>query len=165
MARQEIENGENPVAAFNGLMLQCLNRNADWKAFYIEQMSKVRPSGANEQVLRLYATELSAEECYNAGDYATASEKLQELLDSGAVNKDDKGWYLQEMARYHYRSNRTEFQRLQVAAHKSNRLLLKPPSGVTVAKLTILSQGSIERAFVPKTSRSTISDTLTSRSE
>ncbi len=145
MARQEIENGENPVAAFNGLMLQCLNRNADWKAFYIEQMSKVRPGGANEQVLSLYATELSAEECYNAGDYVAASEKLQKLLDSGAVNKDDKAWYLQEMARYHYRLNRTESQRLQVAAHKSNRLLLKPASGVTVAKLNILSQGRIER--------------------
>lgn len=49
------------------------------------------------------------------------------------------------MARYHYRSNRTESQRLQVAAHRSNRFLLKPPSGVTVAKLTILSQGRIER--------------------
>jgi replicative superfamily II helicase len=145
MARQEIEDGESPVAAFNGLMRQCLSHDDDWKAFYVEQMDKVRPSGANEQVLRLYATELSAEETYTAGDYASASEKLQKLLDSGAVNNDDKGWYLQEMARYHYRSNRTEAQQLQVACHKSNRLLLKPPSGITVAKLTVLSQGRIER--------------------
>jgi replicative superfamily II helicase len=145
MARQEIENGTKPVDAFNGLIRQCLTRDADWKAFYVEQMGKVRPSGANEQVLRLYATELAAEEAYNAGDYATASEGLQKLLDSGAVNNDDRGWYLQEMARYHHRSNRTESQRLQVAAHKINRLLLKPPSGVTVAKLTVLSQGRVER--------------------
>jgi hypothetical protein len=145
MARQEIDDGEKPVAAFNGLIRQCLNRDDDWKAFYVEQMDKVRPSGANEQVLRLYATELSAEESYNAADYGSASDKLQKLLDSGVVSNDDKGWYLQEMARYHYRSNRTESQRLQVAAHKSNRLLLKPPSGVTVAKLTVLSQGRIER--------------------
>lgn len=106
---------------------------------------KVRPTGPNEQVLRLYAAELAAEEAYNAGDYAGASEKLQNLLDSRAINKDDKGWYLQEMARYQHHSNRTESQRLQVAAHKSNRLLLKPPSGVTVAKLTIQSQGRVER--------------------
>jgi len=64
---------------------------------------------------------------------------------TGHLLKEDKSWYLQEMARYHYLSNRTESQRLQVAAHKSNRLLLKPPTGVTVAKLTILSQGRIER--------------------
>lgn len=145
MARQEIEEGAPPTDAFNGLIRQCLSRDADWKAFYVEQMGKVRPSGANEQVLRLYAAELAAEEAHIAGDYAGASEKLQRLIDSGAVNNDDKGWYLQEMARYHYRSNRTESQRLQVAAHKINRLLLKPPSGVTVAKLTILSQGRVER--------------------
>jgi len=142
MARQEIEDGAKPVDAFNGLIRQCLGRDADWKAFYVEQMGKVKPSGANEQILRLYATELSAEKAYNSGDYSTACEELQRLLDSGSVNNDDRGWYLQEMARYHYRSNRTESQSLQVAAHKSNRMLLKPPTGITVAKLTILSQGS-----------------------
>lgn len=145
MARQEIEDGAKSADAFNGLIRQCLNRDADWKAFYVERMSKVRPSGANEQVLRLYAAELVAEEAHKAGDYSSASEAIQKLLDSGAVSHDDKGWYLQEMARYHYQSNRPESQRLQVAAHKSNRLLLKPPSGVTVAKLTVLSQGRIER--------------------
>lgn len=145
MARQEIEEGEKPVDAFNGLVRQCLGRDADWKAFYVEKMSKVKPHGANEQVLRLYAAELRAENAYSAGDYSSASDELQKLLDSGAVNNDDKAWYLQEMARYHYRSNRTESQRLQVAAHKGNRLLLKPATGVTVAKLTVLSQGRVER--------------------
>ena len=61
------------------------------------------------------------------------------------MNNDDRGWYLQEMARYYHRSNRTESQRLQVAAHKINHFLLKPPSGVTVTKLTVLSQGRVER--------------------
>nr|WP_281719459.1 DEAD/DEAH box helicase [Nitrosomonas nitrosa] len=145
MARQEIEEGAKPTDAFNGLIRQCLSRDADWKAFYVEQMDKVRPSGANENVLRLYAAELAAEEAHKSGDYTSASERLQKLLDSGAVNNDDKGWYLQEMARYHYRSNRIESQRLQVEAHKKNRLLLKPPSGITVAKLTVLSTGRVER--------------------
>jgi replicative superfamily II helicase len=145
LARQDIENGERPMKAFNSLMRQCLNRDVDWKAFYIERMGKVRPKGANERVLRLYAAELEAEENFRNGDYASASEKLQQLLDGGAVSADDKGWYLQEMARYHYLSNRTESERLQVAAHKNNHLLLKPASGVTVAKLTILSQGRVER--------------------
>lgn len=145
MARQEIEDGAKPEDAFNGLFRQCLNRDPDWKAFYVEQMGKVKPSGANEQVLRLYAAELAAEKAHQYGDYSSATEELQKLLDSGAVNIGDKGWYLQEMARYNYGSNRTESQRLQVAAHKSNHLLLRPPSGVTVAKLNILSQGRVER--------------------
>jgi replicative superfamily II helicase len=145
MARQEIEDGTKPGDAFNSLIRQCLRRDADWKAFYVEQMDKVKPSGANEQVLRLYAAELAAETAHTTGDYASASGQLQKLLDGGKIQNDDKGWYLQEMARYHYLSDRTESQRLQIAAHKINHFLLKPPTGVTVAKLTIVSQGRLER--------------------
>ena len=145
MARQEIEDGNKPTDAFNGLLRQCLNRDADWKAFYVEQMDKVKPSSAHEQVLRLYAAELAAETAYIDGDYASATERLQKLLDGGKIQSDDRGWYHQEMARYHHLSDRTESQRLQVAAHKINHFLLKPPTGVTVAKLTIVSQGRVER--------------------
>ncbi len=145
MAKHDIEDGVNPKSAINGLIRQCLNRDADWKAFYVEQMDQVVPSGANEAVLRAYAAELSAEQAYAAGDYAGATEALQALLDGGLVGANDKGWYLQEMARYNWRANRPEFERLQVAAHKQNRMLLKPPSGVTVAKLLIISKGRVER--------------------
>lgn len=145
MAKQDIDAGEKPADAFNGLVRQCLGRNEDWKAFYVEQMAKVKPSGANERVLQVYASELAAEQAYRGGDYATAVDTLQKLLDKKDVDDSDKGWYLQEMARYQYRTDRPESQRLQIAAHKNNRLLLKPANGVTVAKLTIVSQGRVER--------------------
>jgi replicative superfamily II helicase len=145
MARQEIDEGETPTNAFAGLVKQCLGRDDGWKAFYAKQMEKVKPAGANERILRIYAAELEAEQAYCHGDYVTAAAKLQGLLDAGTFDREDKGWYLQEMARYQYRTNRPESQRLQVAAHTANRLLLKPASGVTVAKLTIVSQGRMER--------------------
>ncbi|WP_432741622.1 DEAD/DEAH box helicase family protein [Methylobacter sp. G7] len=145
MAQQEIENGEEPSAAFSGLIRQCLKRDDDWKAFYVEQMADVKPAGANEHILQAYAAELAAEEAYSLGDYSSASDILQKLLDSGKINPEDKAWYLQEMARYHFLSNRVESQRLQIAAYKINRLLLRPASGVTVAKLTVVSQGRVER--------------------
>lgn len=145
MAQQEIEEGVAPTSAFNDLVRQCLTRDEDWKIFYAEQMEKVKPVGANERILRVYSAELEAEQAYSAGDYSSASDKLQWLLDSGNVVSEDRAWYLQEMARYCYRSNRTESQRLQIAAHKDNHLLLKPASGVTVAKLTVVSHGRVER--------------------
>jgi len=145
MAQQEIEAGKTPVDAFNGLVRQCIGRDEDWKAFYVEQMAQVKPSGANERILRAYAAELEAEQAYRTGDYVTAAETLQRLLDRKMVDSEDKGWYMQQMARYHYRSNRPESQRLQIAAHASNRLLLKPSDGVTVTKLTVVSQGRVER--------------------
>lgn len=145
MARQESEEGSSPIAAFNGLVRQCVGRDDGWKAFYAEKIGKVVPAGANEHLLRTYAAELEAEQAFSTGDYGTGANKLQGLLNGGKVAIDDKGWYLQTMARYRYKADRPESQRLQVAAHQSNRLLLKPRSGITVSQLTIVSQGRMER--------------------
>lgn len=145
MAQQEIADGESPTTAFNGLVRQCVKRDEGWKAYYAEKMANVKPTGANEHVLRAYSVELDAELAFMSGDYSSARDKLQGLLDNGTVHPEDKAWYLQEMARYSFSYDRLESQRLQIAAHKNNRLLLKPPSGVTVAKLTVVSQGRVER--------------------
>ena len=145
MARQEVADGEKPGKAFLTLINQCLKRDPTWKTYYAERMEGIVPRGPNEIVLKLYAAELAAEEAYIAGDYAGASEQLQKLMDDGHVAKDDRAWYLQGRARYLYRAVRTKSQKLQVAAHKKNRMLLKPPVGVTVTKLTVVSQGRAER--------------------
>ena len=146
MARQEIdEDDTEPRLAMRDLMAQCLRRDSGWKDFYADRMRKVIPSRANETILRIYSMELEAEKNNTAGDYATAAKSIQVFLDETTQSDDDKGWYLQEMARYHWRANRTESERLQVAAHKKNRMLLKPRGGVTVAKLKIVSQRRVER--------------------
>ncbi|MHC2544443.1 replicative superfamily II helicase [Sinorhizobium meliloti] len=108
-------------------------------------MKKVAPKGANKEILELYSRELAAEQAYAAGDYNRAEQTIQKLLDDGLAHPDDRGWYLQERARYLHDGNRVEAQKLQVAAHRNNKLLLKPPTGVTVTKLTIVSQGRTER--------------------
>lgn len=145
MVCQDIKTDETLEDAFKNLINQCLNRDPGWKAFYAQQMETVKPSGANERVLQLYAAELAAEQKYLRGDYTDASLKLQSLLDGSLANSEDRGWYLQEMARYNYRSRRPESQRLQNSAYNSNRLLLRPSRGVTVTKITTVSQGRMER--------------------
>lgn len=145
MAKQEIEDGDAPAKAFSGLINQCLKRDAAWKAFYAEQMDEVKPSGANKDVLNMYEMELSAEKKCQIGSYDAAASEVQKFLDKNNVSEDDKAWYLQEMARYNYRKDRAESQRLQVSAHNNNRLLLRPSSGVMVTKLTIISKGRMDR--------------------
>ena len=146
MAKQEIEEGESPMKAFSRLISQCTkDRDAGWKAFYTEKMQSVGPSSVKEHVLEIYATELKAEKLYRRGDYKAATQELQNLIDQNILNEEDKAWYLQEMARFNYVDDRIESQRLQVAAHKLSRSLLRPSSGVSVTKLSILSKGRIER--------------------
>lgn len=145
MAKEEIEAGTNPWEAFNNLVNQCLSRDEDWKAFYVDRMAAVGPSGPNERVLNVYGSELDAESLFNNGDYEAAVAALQKVLDDNLVDERDRGWYLQEIARYYYRARRTESQRLQKQAYLNSRLLLRPPAGITVKQLTIVSEGRMER--------------------
>lgn len=147
MARQDIENGTPAMVALKGLVNQCLKRDADWKAFYVEQMGSVKPSGANANILKLYAAELIAEKKYQAGDYEGSTAEVQKFIDEKLVDPTatERGWYLQTMARYNYLSRRPESQKMQIAAYNNNRLLLRPAQGVTISKLTIVSQGRMER--------------------
>lgn len=145
MAAEEIKEGKQPLNALQGLINQCLGRDAGWKAFYTEQMEEVKPSLPSDRILKAYVAELIAEQAFVKGDYQGAAYQLQHSLDKGIVDKADVGWYLQDMARYQYRGDRTESVRLQLAAHSANRLLLLPAAGVSITKLTLISQDRMER--------------------
>ena len=143
--REEIAGGKEPWKAFQELVGQCLRRDEGWKAFYVEQMKTVTPAGPSSLVLEIFKAELDAESAYERGDYGRASERLQQLVDEADIDDREAGWYLQQRARYLYNADRPQSQKLQVAAHKRNRRLLKPPVGVTVSKLTAVSHGRAER--------------------
>jgi len=144
-AREEITGGKDPDQAFVDLMRQCLGRDEGWKAFYAEHMDRVQPGGANKRLLEIYAAELEAEEKYMAGDYVAAVKRIQKLLDEQTFDKSDLGWYLQTMARYNYPRDRAEVNRLQLAAHNANRMVMQPPQGLKVTKLSVISQGRVAR--------------------
>ena len=146
LAREDVlENGVSPKEAFLTLVRQCLRRDEDWKEFYAQKMDGIKPKGANDALLELYDGELKAETLFSSGDYQGASKHLQKLMDSDLVNADDKAWFLQERARYHYEADRSESNKFQLAAHRKNRMLLKPASGVTVTQLNIVSHERTER--------------------
>lgn len=142
---QDIKNGMSPLNALNSLINQSIHRDPDWKAFYAEQMQEVTPSAPNDRILKIYVAELAAERAFSNGDYQGAVGSLQKSLDNNLIDRVDVGWYMQDMARYLYKANKSESINRQVNAHASNRLLLLPASGVTIAKLTLISQGRIER--------------------
>ena len=146
LAREEVVEGNlEPSKAFVELIKQCLTRDDGWKAYYTEQMVSITPRGPNEALLDLYARELQAESKFFLGDAKGASDQLQELLDEVQLDSDDKAWYLQTRARYLYMTDRPASQQLQVSAHAKNRMLLKPPTGVSVTQLKLVSQNRAER--------------------
>lgn len=144
-AKEDIASGVDAETAFMGLIRQCLGRDDGWKAFYTEHMENVVAKGANQRLLEIYAAELEAEELFMARDYSGAVQRIQVLMDKHSFDASDRGWYLQMMARYSYPLDRTEFNRLQLAAHGVNRLVMKPLQGLKVTKLSVISQGRVER--------------------
>lgn len=140
LARDDMAENKTPMEAFHNLIGQCLKRDAGWKAFYTEKMDTVslhRPYG---KVLSIFKAELSAELAFLGGDGGKASAIIQDLLDKEIKDPDEYGWYLQERARYMFGVSKAESNKLQLHAHKRNRYLMKPESGVQVDCLVVVSQ-------------------------
>jgi len=144
MAREDVNNSE-PRKALIDMLNQSLQRDNGWKNYYVQRMQSVREEGANKQLLTIYKRELDAEILYQQGKYPEAVDCLQSLIDTIDAGAEDRGWYLQQMARYSYFHQREQSYKFQIAAHRANPLLLAPISGVSFSKLTVTSQGRIER--------------------
>jgi replicative superfamily II helicase len=148
MAREEIETGGKPLSALSGLINQCLRRDEGWKEFYVERMENVSPSIAKGQILTLFQKEFEAERKFQDGDAEGAVQILQSLVDKDVSSEPEKGWYLQEIARYAYPRSKDQSNKLQVAAHKKNRFLLKPRTGMEVSKIEVVSQKRMENIIL-----------------
>jgi replicative superfamily II helicase len=140
-AKEEIEAGKDSMVAFNGLVRQCLQRDAGWKDWYVEQMDAMEPRGQStrDDLLRIFQAEVSAERAFQDGNYDGAAKTIQNLLDKFTLPDSDRGWYLQEIARYTFPSSKTQSNEFQRNAHKTNRSLLRPKEGMLFSKVPTLT--------------------------
>lgn len=144
LAKEDITDGESPEKAFVSLARKCLDRDVGWKEFYSERMNEVESSKADATLLEVFALEREAERHFEEGNCDGAAATIQQLIDKYVKEPTEKGWYLQEMARYTYRHSKTDSNKLQISAHRMNLFLLKPKSGMVVDKLKPLSQRRVE---------------------
>jgi replicative superfamily II helicase len=140
MARTEA-GGADPYETFISIVNQSLKRDDGWKQFYTEQMDSIVPSASSYDVLDIFEKELTAEAAFEAGDAPKAVGILQSLIDAHVKDDLEKGWYLQEMARYALAYSTSTAENLQREAHSKNRYLMLPASGIQIEKLRVLSQG------------------------
>ena len=137
--------GKDSVDALKELVSQCLGRDEGWKAFYAERMGAIDDDGREYKRLEIFSRELEAELRVEEGRFEDAVETVQKICDEYIFDDVESGWYLQEMARMIYRSRKTRANDYQVAAHKRNRYLLKPRSGMVFQKTSPLSQMRVDR--------------------
>jgi replicative superfamily II helicase len=144
IAKEELKPGRNKIEVVKGLIKQCLKRDEGWKLFYVDKMDKAPITEREKGILNVLQLEKEAEDKYHAGEYEKAASIIQKIIDDYVAEPTEKGWYLQEMARYLYPNSKIESNKKQISAHKLNKLLLKPREGMNVAKINFISQNRIE---------------------
>ena len=108
-------------------------------------MEMPHPSVASKKVLEIFQSEREAELACIKDDASEAVKIIQSMIDNHYIKDDaDIGWYLQHMARYKYAYSKTESNKEQIQAHKKNRFMLKPKTGMQIDLLKI-SQKRMEK--------------------
>ena len=143
-AREDIADGVPPMKSLRTLVAQCLDRDEGWKEYYVEQMEAGGNFTEAPKNLGIYSAERKAEEAFRNGDFDSAASIIQTAIDKHVTNKADKGWYLQEIARYLHPASKLESNQKQIAAHGLNPFLLKPVSGMQPRKVTVTAQKRTE---------------------
>jgi hypothetical protein len=144
-AKEDIEKGTEPSTALHNLTGQCIRREDGWKDFYADRMSRVTNVTPDSRAIDLFTAERTAEIYFQEGRRDRAMSTLQQLMDKSIDTEPEKGWYLQEMARYMYPEDKTESNTLQIAAHQRNRYLLKPRDGMRITTIPAVGHKRIEK--------------------
>ena len=114
---------------------QCLDRDEGWKAYYSSKMDEVSSINADKNDLyEILSLEYLANKAALLTNYDKACEYIQKIVDMCDSNYE-KGWYLQQLARYKYHTNKNDSNTLQISAFKKNNNLLKPKSGIEYSKI------------------------------
>ena len=143
-AKEDINKGITPYHALTGLINQLLRRDEGWKDFYTEQMDNMPEEKVPHKLLEIFELEKKANDAYKLGHWEQAIKILQQIIDDYLSKAEEKGWYLQEMARYIYPTSKQESNRYQIAAHKKNKYLLKPREGMAISTISTISVRRVE---------------------
>lgn len=131
----------DPHVKLSGIISQCLQRDRDlgWKDFYQSEMNTLTSAPVATPIFHIMELERKAAEAYKKGDSNRAADLIQEIINKHleAHDEEERGWYMQEKARYLYAEQRLDSDRSQASAYKLNQALLKPKDSVYFKKLEI----------------------------
>lgn len=141
----EEEENEQPIDIVRSLLIQSINRDAGWKQYYTDEMDSITEYNSESSLHEKLVLEREIEKSFLLNDFTRAYEKLQNYIDIYCVDELERGWYLQQLARFYYKNERIKSNEMQVAAFKNNNQLLKPRSGITYKKVSYINQNRLSK--------------------
>lgn len=145
MAQEEIAEDENSMKQIVMLINQMLSRDDGWKEYYASEMNSINEMPSESTVYEMLVDEARIEKLYVDDEYDKAASEMQMFIDKYALDDYEKGWYLQELARYKYPVQKEESIKLQKIAFKKNAQLLKPKTGIEYTKASYLHESRLKR--------------------
>ena len=134
-----------PLNILYNLMNQVLARDEGWKDYYTEEMNGINLTGGEQDIYEILKLEYDAERQFSIGEHSKACEIMQGLCDKFSSNPSERGWYLQQLARYKYRTSKVDSNLLQKSAFQNNLQLLKPKEGISYRKIEFVNQSRVDR--------------------
>ena len=127
-----------------------LERDEGWKEYYSSEMNTLEDNNTESTVYERLLKERQAEQFFSEGEYGRAISTMQKLIDELVVDDTEKGWYLQQLARYTYPTSVAKSIEIQKSAFKKNSQLLKPSSGIDYTKISYIHQNRLNniRAYM-----------------
>lgn len=146
-AKEELKNDSDSEAktVLRKLVNQSLQRDTDWKDYYTEEMNELIPGTPPEGLYEVLKMEFDAESTFIAGRIENACIIIQKLCDKFSNIPAEKGWYMQQLARYKYNTSKTESNTLQGTAFSLNSQLLKPKSGANYKAINYINENRLAR--------------------
>lgn len=144
-SKEELENNPDPYSVLVSLIEQSLRRDEGWKEFYIEEMQKIDENSQQPALHEVLQLEYQAESAFAVGRVDAACEIMQRLCDKFNHLPAEKGWYVQQLARYQYKGSKTDSDRTQHAAFALNTQLMKPRTGAKYKKINYINEGRLSR--------------------
>ena len=146
-AKKDMAAGDDPGKVLLDLMGQCLRRDDGWKDYYEAEMNGMEHSDYDRSALKVFETERRAEQKFQRGSIDEARALMQKLQRTTPLTPLSPPWRAGTSRSAPGSSTpnpETESNRLQVAAHKRNRRLLKPKAGMEVKRVKMVSQKRAE---------------------
>ena len=140
MAKEDYDETESPIKIVFSLINQMLARDEGWKEYYSSEMDTIEEDSSELPIYDRLLKERQAEQLFCEGEYGKAASSMQKLIDNLNVDDTEKGWYLQQLARYTYPTSAAQSIEIQKSAFKKNPQLLKPSAGIDYTKISYIHQ-------------------------
>jgi hypothetical protein len=127
LAREE--SPQDAEKELRNMILQCLNRDHNWKQFYDENVRSVKRAAKPTSDIKLEMAHSERQAFQRAGQHTPeASVRILRLAINGhTLSEEEKGWYLQKVAGYLFDIQPAESLEVQRAAYERNSSLFCPP--------------------------------------